>query len=99
MISAINDPVKEGILGACLTGLMVLVFLRNWRSALIVVLNIPISIAAALFALADFRTFRLHIPVPELGSPLLNIGEPAFFTTDGLPGKTMELLGPSGKPS
>ncbi len=51
VIRAITDLVKEGVLGACLTGLMVLLFLRNWRSALIVVLNIPISIAAALFAL------------------------------------------------
>src|SRR5262249_43651521 len=32
-------------------GLMVLVFLRDWRSALIVVLNIPTSLFAATFAL------------------------------------------------
>lgn len=51
VIRAINDLVKEGALGAALTGLMVLLFLRDLRSALIVVLNIPISIAAALFAL------------------------------------------------
>ncbi len=41
----------EGALGAVLTGLMVLVFLRDWRSALVVVLNIPIALLAALFAL------------------------------------------------
>lgn len=51
VIRAINDLVKEGILGAALTGLMALLFLRDLRSALIVVLNIPISIAAALFGL------------------------------------------------
>jgi multidrug efflux pump subunit AcrB len=51
IIRAINDLVKEGILGACLVGLMVLVFLRDLRSVFIVVLNIPISIAAALLAL------------------------------------------------
>ncbi len=39
------------MLGAALTGLMVLLFLRNFRSALIVVLNNPISIAAALVGL------------------------------------------------
>jgi multidrug efflux pump subunit AcrB len=39
------------MLGAALTGLMVLVFLRDLRSVFIVVLNIPISIAAALFGL------------------------------------------------
>ncbi|HEY2148791.1 MAG TPA: efflux RND transporter permease subunit, partial [Pirellulales bacterium] len=37
----------EGALGAALTGLMVLVFLRDWRSALVVVLNIPLALAAA----------------------------------------------------
>ena len=42
---------EEGLLGAVLTGLMVFVFLRDWRSALIVVLNIPLSIVAAAVAL------------------------------------------------
>eukprot|EP01035_Chromulina_nebulosa_P013801 gene13801-18283_t len=42
---------KEGALGAVLTGLMVLVFLRDWRSAFIVVVNIPIALLAATFAL------------------------------------------------
>lgn len=51
IIHAIDDLVKEGILGACLTGLMVLLFLRDLRSAFIVVLNIPIAIAAAVLAL------------------------------------------------
>jgi multidrug efflux pump subunit AcrB len=48
---AINGLMKEGMLGALLTGLMVLLFLRDWRSALIVVLNIPLSLLAAVFAL------------------------------------------------
>src|SRR5438477_3897691 len=43
--------VGEGAIGAVLTGLMVLLFLRDWRSALVVVLNIPISIMAACVAL------------------------------------------------
>ncbi len=51
VIRAIRDLVKEGMLGALLTGLMVLLFLRNFRSAFIVVLNIPISIGAALLAM------------------------------------------------
>ncbi len=41
----------EAALGACLTGLMVLLFLRDWRTALVVVLNIPLAIMAAVFAL------------------------------------------------
>ncbi len=51
IIRAIRDLVKEGLLGAALTGLMVLLFLRDLRSAFIVVLNIPIAIAAAVLAL------------------------------------------------
>ena len=51
VLRAINDLVREGAIGAVLTGLMVLVFLRDWRSAFIVVLNIPISLLAACFAL------------------------------------------------
>jgi multidrug efflux pump subunit AcrB len=51
IIHAIEDLVKEGLLGAALTGLMVLLFLRDLRSAFIVILNIPIAIAAALLAL------------------------------------------------
>ena len=41
----------EGLVGALLTGLMVLLFLRDWRSVIVVVLNIPLALAAALFAL------------------------------------------------
>src|SRR3989454_5130539 len=41
----------EGALGALLTGLMVLLFLRDWRSALIVVINIPLSLMGAVLAL------------------------------------------------
>lgn len=51
VLRAINDLVKEGAIGAILTGLMVLVFLRDWRSAFIVVINIPVALLAACFAL------------------------------------------------
>ena len=48
---AINSLWNEGLFGACLTGLMVLVFLRDWRSALIVVLNIPLAIMSSVVGL------------------------------------------------
>ncbi len=48
---AINGLIMEGALGAVLTGLMVLLFLRDWRSALIVVLNIPLALLASVLAL------------------------------------------------
>ena len=48
---SISSLTIEGILGAILAGVMVLLFLRDWRSALIVVVNIPISLLAAVAAL------------------------------------------------
>jgi multidrug efflux pump subunit AcrB len=48
---AIGGLVLEGALGAVLTGLMVLLFLRDWRSALIVVINIPLSLMGSVLAL------------------------------------------------
>src|SRR5262245_13296776 len=41
----------EGLLGAGLTGLMVLVFLRDWRSVIVVVLNIPLALLGSLVGL------------------------------------------------
>jgi multidrug efflux pump subunit AcrB len=41
----------EGLLGACLTGLMVLLFLRDWRSVIVVVLNIPFALLGSVIAL------------------------------------------------
>jgi len=48
----ITSLVTEGTLGALLTGVMVLLFMRDWRSALIVVINIPIALLGAVLALA-----------------------------------------------
>ncbi|HQX53073.1 MAG TPA: efflux RND transporter permease subunit [Planctomycetaceae bacterium] len=48
---AIGSLATEGMLGAILTGLMVLLFLRNWRSSLVVVLNIPLAILSAIVGL------------------------------------------------
>ncbi len=49
--AAIRGLITEGLLGAVLTGLMVLIFLRDWRSALIVVTNIPFALLAAVVLL------------------------------------------------
>src|SRR6185295_6858396 len=48
---AIAGLTMEGALGALLTGLVVLLFLRDWRSALIVVVNIPLALLGAVLAL------------------------------------------------
>ncbi len=51
VLRAIKGLVLEGSLGALLTGLMVLAFLRDWRSALVVVLTIPLSLLVAAVGL------------------------------------------------
>jgi len=48
---ALQSVLREAILGALLTGLMVLLFLREWRSSLIVVLTIPFALLTAVVAL------------------------------------------------
>jgi multidrug efflux pump subunit AcrB len=49
--NAIRALVTEGTLGALLAGLMVLLFLRHFRSSIIVVLTIPLALLAAVVAL------------------------------------------------
>jgi len=49
--NSMRGLITEGLLGAVLTGLMVLIFLRDWRSALIVVMNIPFALLAAVVLL------------------------------------------------
>jgi multidrug efflux pump subunit AcrB len=48
---SIENLAMEGLMGAILTGLMVLLFLQEWRSALIVVVSIPLSITCAIIGL------------------------------------------------
>ncbi|WP_165231602.1 efflux RND transporter permease subunit [Aquisphaera insulae] len=49
--NAMTSLATEGALGALFTGLMVLVFLRDWRSVIVVVLNIPFALCGAVVAL------------------------------------------------
>ncbi len=44
VINSAKSLMTEGILGAILTGLMVLLFLRDWRSSLVVIITIPIAV-------------------------------------------------------
>jgi multidrug efflux pump subunit AcrB len=46
--AAVSGVVEEGALAAALTGLMILLFLGSWRSTLIVILSIPLSILTSL---------------------------------------------------
>src|SRR3989441_398024 len=49
--NSLVSVVKEGLLGAVLTGVMVFLFLRDWRSSLIVVMTIPFALLTAVVAL------------------------------------------------
>src|SRR5271166_928389 len=69
--NSIRGLIVEGLLGAVLTGLMVLIFLRDWRSALIVVMNIPFALLSAVILLwATGQT----INIMTLGGLALAVG-------------------------
>ena len=71
VIDAVKSLISEGIIGAVLTGLMVLLFLRDPRSAFIVILNIPISIISSTLLL---KLFGQTINIMTLGGLALAIG-------------------------
>ncbi|MGD1073840.1 MAG: efflux RND transporter permease subunit, partial [Bryobacteraceae bacterium] len=69
--NSLRGLIVEGLLGACLTGLMVLIFLRDWRSAVIVVMNIPFALLSAVILLwATGQT----INIMTLGGLALAVG-------------------------
>jgi len=49
--NSLRGLIAEGLIGAGLTGLTVLLFLRDWRSALIVIMNIPFALLSAVILL------------------------------------------------
>ena len=51
VINSAKSLMTEGILGAILTGLMVLLFLRDWRSSLVVIITIPVAVLSSVFFL------------------------------------------------
>jgi len=51
VVTAVRNVATEGLIGATLTGLMILIFLRDWRSVVVVVFNIPMALLGSLFAL------------------------------------------------
>lgn len=54
VVNAVKSLITEGALGALLTGLMVLLFLRDLRSSLIVIITIPVSILTGVLLLGLF---------------------------------------------
>ena len=68
---AIGSLFWEAALGAILTGVMVLAFLRDWRSVLIVVLNIPLALLSSLLGL---WLCKQTVNVMTLGGLALAVG-------------------------
>ncbi len=68
---ALTGLLQEGVLGALLTGLMIFLFLRDWRSAFIVMFNIPVALMAAMLAL---RLAGHTVNLMTLGGLALAVG-------------------------
>jgi multidrug efflux pump subunit AcrB len=49
---AISGVVREGLIAAALTALMILLFLGSWRSTLIITISIPLSVLCSLIGLS-----------------------------------------------
>jgi len=50
--AAISGVVREGIIAAALTSLMILLFLGSWRSTVVIATSIPLAVLSALIALS-----------------------------------------------
>jgi multidrug efflux pump subunit AcrB len=69
--SAINGVVREAVMAAFLTGLMILMFLGSWRSTIIVCISIPLSILVSLIVMS---LMGQTINVMTLGGLALAVG-------------------------
>jgi multidrug efflux pump subunit AcrB len=68
---AIGGVVREGLIAACLTGFMILVFLGSWRSTVIIAVSIPLSIIVSLVCLSALGE---TINIMTLGGLALAVG-------------------------
>jgi multidrug efflux pump subunit AcrB len=69
--AAVQGVIREGVIAAALTGLMILIFLGSWRSTLIITISIPLSIIASLIALSALGE---TINIMTLGGLALAVG-------------------------
>src|SRR5450755_530955 len=69
--ASINGVIREGAIAACLTGLMILIFLGNWRSTLIIAVSIPLSILTSIVVLSALGE---TINIMTLGGLALAVG-------------------------
>jgi multidrug efflux pump subunit AcrB len=68
---AISGVVREAVIAACLTALMVLVFLGSWRSTLIIATSIPLAILTSIIVLSAIGE---TINIMTLGGLALAVG-------------------------
>jgi len=68
---SINGVLREAVIAACLTGLMILLFLGNWRSTLIIAVSIPLSILTSVIILSFLGE---TINIMTLGGLALAVG-------------------------
>ena len=71
VISAVSSVVREAVIAAALTGMMVLLFLGSWRSTLIITVSIPLSVLASV---ATLSALGETINVMTLGGLALAVG-------------------------
>jgi multidrug efflux pump subunit AcrB len=69
--AAVSGVVREALIAAALTGLMILLFLANWRATLIIAVTIPLSILTSLIALSALGQ---TINIMTLGGLALAVG-------------------------
>jgi multidrug efflux pump subunit AcrB len=68
---AIQGVVKEASIAACLTGLMILIFLGSWRSTVIIAVSIPLAILTSIITLSALGE---TINIMTLGGLALAVG-------------------------
>ncbi|MDA8442837.1 MAG: efflux RND transporter permease subunit [Peptococcaceae bacterium] len=68
---SINGMLREGLLGALFAVLVIFIFLRNWRSTIVAMVSIPLSI---LIALTIINRFNITLNIMTLGGMAVAIG-------------------------
>ena len=68
---AISGVVRETVIAACLTALMILTFLGSWRSTLIIATSIPLAILTSIIV---FSALGETINIMTLGGLALAVG-------------------------
>ena len=69
--AAIAGVIREAVIAACLTGLMILLFLGSWRSTLIIAISIPLSVLTSIIVLSFLHQ---SINLMTLGGLALAVG-------------------------